>query len=110
MYWEALAATGMTLFALTVLRRVEGKPWRPMIRRLAFVLEGGEAERKEALERIKKAGATVSDVGHDRNTRENRSRLLLDVRVPDSATLDRIVAKLEELECVRRVKLQKPGD
>jgi len=110
MYKEAVAATGISLFALTVLRRLEGRQWRPMIRRLVVVLEGGEGERKEVLERIKVHGGTISEVGHDRNTRENRSRLLLDVRVADAAILDQIVARLGELPSVRRVKLQKPGE
>lgn len=53
-----------------------------------------EAERKEALEQIKAHGGTISEMGHNCNTRESRSRLLLDVRVADSDTLDQIVAKL----------------
>ncbi len=110
MYVEAAAATALTLFALVVLRRVEGRQWRLLVRRLAVVLEGGEAERKEALERIRSAGAAVSDVGHDRDTRRNRSRLLLELRVTDAATLDRVVARLEELPSVRRVQLRKPGE
>ena len=45
---------------------------------------------------------TVADVGYDLNVRQGWYRLLIDVRLPDAAGLDRILLLLAGMQEVRR--------
>jgi putative Mg2+ transporter-C (MgtC) family protein len=109
MYLVAVAATVMSLVSLVSLRRVEGKQWRLLQRRMIVVLEGGSANGQAVTEEIRKLGGTVADIEHDHHLRGSKSRLTLDVRLPDQQTLDQILLRLESLPVVRRLKVQRPG-
>lgn len=110
MYRAALAATLMSLFTLVVMRRLESKQWRFLLVRIAILVDGGEAERQQILHRITGMGATVSEAGYERHARRARCKLLLDVRVPDTTTLGKLIAQLEQLPSIRSLKVQKPGE
>ena len=109
MFVEAVIATVITLFSLVILRRVEGKQWRLLQRRVMILLEDDRVSGQNVVEHLHTLGATVADIDYDRNMRTNRSRLHLDVRLQNQQMLERILTSLETLPSVRRVKVQRPG-
>lgn len=107
MYLVAGAATLVSLFGLVILRRVEGKQWGQLQRRVLLVLE--DAVDREIIEELSKIGATVTDMDYDRHVQGKRSRLRLDVRLDDRQQLEQMIARLETLPYVRRFKVQRLG-
>jgi putative Mg2+ transporter-C (MgtC) family protein len=108
MFLIAVTSTCVALLGLVLLRRVEGRQWRLLQRRITLVLEGGQANARAAADEVRNAGGEVTDVDHEHDLRAGRTRLTLDVRLPDRAALDRLVARLETLPMLRRVKVQRP--
>jgi putative Mg2+ transporter-C (MgtC) family protein len=107
MYQEACVATLVTLFSLMVLRRVEGKQWRLVQRRLVLVLASGGAGRRTVLEQLQSHGASAADVEYEHNLATNESTLELDLRLANEQQLEAILVHLEALPDVRRVKVQR---
>jgi putative Mg2+ transporter-C (MgtC) family protein len=108
MFVEAVIAAVITLFSLVILRRVEGKQWRLLQRRVTILLEDSSVSGRSVVEHLHTMGATVTDIDYDRNVKTNRSRLYLDVRLQNQQLLERILTSLETLPSVRRVKVQRP--
>jgi putative Mg2+ transporter-C (MgtC) family protein len=109
MFVEAVIATGITLFSLVILRRVEGKQWRLLQRRVTIVFEDDSVSGQTVVEHLYTTGATVTDIDYDRNMKTHRSRLYLDVRLQNPQMLEGVLACLETLPNVRRVQVQRPG-
>jgi len=109
MFVEAVIATGITLFSLVILRRVEGKQWRLLQRRVTIVFEDDSVSGQTVVEHLSTTGATVTDIDYDRNMKTHRSRLYLDVRLQNQQMLEGVLSCLETLPNVRRVQVQRPG-
>lgn len=109
MYAVATLAMAVTLLALIYLRRVEGKQWRLFQGRVVVTLNDIGTLRQAVVERLTEAGMVVTDVDYDLNVRRKRSQLMLDVRLPDAASLDRMISVLTEIPEVWKVKVQKPS-
>jgi putative Mg2+ transporter-C (MgtC) family protein len=109
MYLVAAVATGTALACLVFLRRLEGKQWRLLLRRVMVVLDDEPAHAKAATDCLARFGAAVSDVDFDRHLKARKTRLEVDVRLPSRDSLDKLLGELAALPGVRRVKLQRPG-
>lgn len=107
MHVEAVTATTVALLGLLLLRRFEGKGARPILRRLAVVLEDGGASRAEVVAQLRDTGAHVAEVGFDHHVGSTK-KLLLDLHLADSAALERLLAHLESLPGVRQVRVRWP--
>jgi putative Mg2+ transporter-C (MgtC) family protein len=109
MFVEAVIATGIALFSLVILRRVEGKQWRLLQRRVTIVFEDSHMSGHTVMEHLHMLGATVADIDYDRNIKTHRSRLYLDIRLQNQQMLEEVLTHLETLPSVRRVQVQRPG-
>ncbi len=109
MFAEAVTATIVTLFSLVLLRRVEGKQWRLMQRRMAITFEDGGATGAEVVERLRALGVEVADTDYDRNVAEKKSTLSFEVRAQNQETLELALKSIEALPGVARVKVQRPS-
>lgn len=109
MFLLAVVAVAAALVGLVFLRRVEGKQWRLLQRRVVVVLDGDAADVRGVVERLGRFGAAVTDVDYDRNLKAGKTRLTVDVRLPDRTALERLIGELADLPGVRRVKVQRPG-
>lgn len=108
MFLEALAATVISLFGLITLRRVEGKQWRTVQRRVTVLFENGNVSGQTVIEHLRGTGAMVTDIDYDRNMQTHRSRLHLDIRLKNPQMLEQVLACLEALPNVRRVQVTRP--
>jgi putative Mg2+ transporter-C (MgtC) family protein len=104
MYVVAVASTVAALICLVILRRFEGKHQRWLPRRVMLVL-AGERSSQEVMDVLRKAGAEVSDVGYDLQVKANRTRLSVDILVPNAATVETVTTQLEKLPGLKRVKV-----
>jgi putative Mg2+ transporter-C (MgtC) family protein len=109
MYAVALAATLVSLFSLTILRRVEGKQWRLFQRRVMILAQSDGVNRQGIAEELRRIGGTISDMDYERNLDKNESRFRFTVRLPNEQALDQMLIRLEGLPGVRRVRVQRPG-
>jgi uncharacterized membrane protein YhiD involved in acid resistance len=109
MYLLAAVSTAVSPVGLIYLRRVEGKQWRLLQRRVVVDLDGDSDLARGVVERLQRFGASVTDVDYDRNLREGRTRLTVDIRLPDRAALERLIAEIGDAPGVRRVKILRPG-
>lgn len=107
MFQEAGIATAVTLFSLVALRRVEGKQWRMVQRKLVLVLGNGGEERRAVLEQLRSLGARLSEVDYDRNLTTNELTLELDLRLANEQQLENILSRLETFPDVRLIKVQR---
>lgn len=106
MFQEAGIATAVTLFSLVALRRVEGKQWRMVQRKLVLVLGNGGEERRAVLEQLRSLGARLSEVDYDRNLATNELTLELDLRLANEQQLENILSGLETMPDVQLIKVQ----
>lgn len=107
MFQEAGIATAVTLFSLVALRRVEGKQWRMVQRKLVLVLGNGGEERRAVLEQLRSLGARLSEVDYDRNLTTNELTLELDLRLANEQQLENSLSRLETFPDVRLIKVQR---
>ncbi len=108
MYLVAAVATAAALVCLIYLRRLEGKQWRLLVRRVVVVVDD-ELEHTTAITGcLARNGAAVPDIEFDQNRRTHKTRLAVDVRFPDLAAVERLKAELAAAQGVWRVKLQRP--
>ena len=107
MYQEAVVATGVSLFSLIALRKVEGKQWGMVQRKLVVVLTNDGEGRQTVLEQLRSRGAKISDGDYERDRTTNESTLELDVRLTNEQQLEDILNHLEALPDVRRIKVQR---
>jgi putative Mg2+ transporter-C (MgtC) family protein len=109
MFLVAGAATTAALICLIFLRRLEGKQWRLLLRRIVAVLDDNPGHIKAITDCLARYGVALSDVTFDRNLKAHKTRLIADVRLPSPDDLDRLVSELAETPSVRRIKVQRPG-
>jgi len=109
MYLLTGVSTVVSFVCLSFLRRLEGKQWRLMLRRVVVVLDDVPGHSDRAIELLGLAGASVSDVELDRNFETRKTRLSVEVRFANREALDRLLVELTQAVGVRRVKVQRPG-
>jgi putative Mg2+ transporter-C (MgtC) family protein len=107
MYLETAIATGTSLIVLILLRRVEDKHGRFMLRRAELRL-GNATVRDRIREELHAMGVPVVEVEYQRDFQTNECGLLLDLRLPDEKALTTILARLEAIPEVRGLKIQHP--
>ncbi len=111
MFVESAAVTALGITALTFLRRFEDKNDHLLRRRISVVLGNEHAVDLDAPMRALQAlGAVVLDLEYERRLDEAQGRvtILFDVQFPDTLGVPRLVAALEGLGGVRRIKVQQP--
>lgn len=109
MFLLASVGTLVALVGLVALRRVEGKQWRLLQRRVVIVVENNRTDCSRIRDELHRLGAAVTEVDYDRSLRSDRSKLLLNVRLPDERALDQMRVSLESLPGVRRVRIHRPS-
>ncbi len=111
MYVESFAVTLMGIVALTVLRRLEDKRDTVTRRRILVVLsDGANTSAPDIMRSITAAGGTVAEVAYERRLDEKRrTAITLDVTLPMSVTLARVVEMLEHEDGVRRIHVSRPS-
>jgi len=108
MYFVALTATIVSLLALTVMRRVEGKNWRLLKRHLVIVTENGSQGRQEVTDQLHRFGATqVVLLNYDRHAKNNKTRLEVEVYLPNEPAMDQFLSQLDALPGLQRVKMER---
>jgi putative Mg2+ transporter-C (MgtC) family protein len=108
MYLVAVVATVVSLLVLTVLRRVEGKQWRLLKRHLVIVMEDGSQTRQEVIDQLRTFGATqVVMLNYDRDTSKARTRLEVEVYLPSEQAMDQFLTRLDGLQGLQRVKMER---
>ncbi len=107
MYLETVTATSVSLIALIVLRRIEGKHGRLLLRRAELRL-GNASVRDRIVEELRTIGVSVVEVEYQRDFQTNESSLLLDLHLSNEKVLTAILARLETIPEVRSLKVQRP--
>ena len=108
MYALAGTITVVSLLALTVLRRAEGKQWRLLKRHLMIVIENGTVSREDFVERLREYGASqVLVQNYDRQVKNGKLKIEADIYLPNEQTLDRLLMRLDTLGPVRRLRMQR---
>jgi putative Mg2+ transporter-C (MgtC) family protein len=107
MYLETVTATGTSLIALIVLRRVEDKRGHLMLRRAELRL-GNAALRDRIIEGLHALDVSVVEVEYQRDFQSNEACLLLDLHLSDENVLTAILARLEAIPELRSLKIQRP--
>jgi putative Mg2+ transporter-C (MgtC) family protein len=104
----AVAATVISLFALSVLRvTIEMPRKRHAHLHVRIDLEGDFISRAALVEFLGPIGANVSGVDYRRDLLTNRSRMAMDVKLRDDALEEPLMKRLEELPGVRHVKVER---
>src|SRR5581483_4505112 len=107
MYLETTAATGTSLIALIVLRRVEDKRGRLMLRRAELRL-GNAALRDRIMQELHAMSVPVVEVEYQHDFQTNETGLLLDLHLSDENVLTTILARLEAIPELLSLKIQRP--
>jgi putative Mg2+ transporter-C (MgtC) family protein len=107
MYLETVTATGASLIALIVLRRVEDKRRRLMLRRAELRL-GNAALRDRIIDELHAISVPVVEVEYQRDFQTNETGLLLDLHLSDENVLTTILARLVAIPELRSLKIQRP--
>ncbi len=107
MYLETVTATAASLIALILLRRVEDKRGRLMLRRAELRL-GNAALRDRIIDELHAISVPVVEVEYQRDFRTNETGLLLDLHLSDENVLTTILARLEAIPELRSLKIQRP--
>ena len=105
----AATAALASLFALTILGKVEGIRWHLCQRQVEVMVQKASLNRTVVLEEMRKLGITVTDIEYDHNIGENESRLIFKVRLPTEDGLEPMLTRLESLPGMRSVKVQRIG-
>jgi putative Mg2+ transporter-C (MgtC) family protein len=106
MYLIAFVATGLALFGLTILRRIERKRWQMIQPRVMLAVQGGSVSRTELASILKDLGLNVPEIDYERNTLKDESRFNFNVELSGEDALQQMVGRLEALPGIRRVKIQ----
>lgn len=107
MYLETASATGASMIVLVLLRRVEDKRGRLLLRRVELKL-GDASLRDRVLEELRGIGVLCVEVEYQYDFRTKESNLLLDLHLADEHALTRVLARLEAIPDVRELKIQRP--
>jgi putative Mg2+ transporter-C (MgtC) family protein len=108
MYVLAAVATLAALVCLIYLRRLEAKQWRLILRRVIVVLDDLPEHAISVMNCLGRHGASVPEIEFDRNLKEHKTRLEVEVRLPDREAVDKLVSELTASAGVWRVKVQRP--
>ncbi len=109
MYLEAVAVTALGIVALTTLRRFEDKDDPIVRRRVTVVLGEGAPPISELVAAINVLGGTVAELDYDeRRDDKKKTSVSLDVRLPSSVRLVRLIELLEGQPGVRRIQVNAP--
>lgn len=108
LYVVSVAATGMGIAALTVLRRFEDKNDHLLHRRVSVILGEGEKGIGRVVSTLTQLGVTVSEVEYERRLDDDKKRIVttFDVEFNDTLSVVTIIEALESLPTVRRVRVQ----
>lgn len=108
MFPLAVAVTALSLFTLILARHWVEEPRKRIVRlRVRIDLTGDFLSRASLVEFLKPVGATVTGVDYSRNITNNRSRMYFDVRLPDDQFEEPLMACLEGLNGLLRVKVKR---
>lgn len=109
MYPEAAGVTVLGLVALTLLRRFEDKDDDTVSRNVLVVLDEG-SQPSLILDPLSALGVTVKNVEYDRRLDEKkRIELTFVAQSPRALPTSRLVAEIEKLTEVRRIKVSESG-
>ena len=100
MFFLAVATTAISLFALVVLRIVERNFKSICHVRARVDTEGACLTRSQIQETLSPIGARVTDMDYATNLARNRSRVLVDIRLPSHELEEALVKSLEGLPAV----------
>jgi putative Mg2+ transporter-C (MgtC) family protein len=111
MFLVAAVVTAMGVFTLTVLRRLEDKKDNIIRRRISVVIGDETVTFPAIFEALGKLGADVSHVVYERRFDEDKkgTKVTFDVQVAQTTSLGEIIAKLEQLPKIHRVRVDHPG-
>ena len=107
MYLETATAASASLIVLILLRRVEDRRGRLMLRRVELKL-GNATLRDRIMEELHAMGVPVVEAEYQRDFQTNESGLLLDLHLSNENELTKILARLEAIPEVRSLKIQRP--
>lgn len=106
MFGVGIVATIASLIGLILLRKVEGKHWRLLQRRISLTVEG-EAEVGEIFSGLRKIDVLFAEEDIDLDLKAGYSSIEFDVRLRDRGMLERMLAYLRGVEKVRQVRVRK---
>ena len=110
MFMLALAATATSLFALVVLRYLEGSFKGVLHVRVRITTEGDFLSRHQIQQVLRPLGAEVKDVDYSRDRLHNRSEVYMEVRLPREELEEEMVKLLEGLPAVRTLRVRRFGN
>jgi putative Mg2+ transporter-C (MgtC) family protein len=108
MYVISVAATGLGVVALTVLRRVERKEDDILRRRVTLVLDDSAPPLAQILGQLSQRGIVVAPAEYDKQVDERRVQVTFQARVAKSRG-EELLALLESQAGVRRVRIEPLG-
>jgi putative Mg2+ transporter-C (MgtC) family protein len=107
MFLLAFAVTTFSLIALVVLLYLVERPRKQIVRlKVRIDLEGDFLSRAALVEHLQPIGAVVTGIDYSRNLAENRSRMVVNVRLATEDLEEPMMKRLEELTGLRRVKVE----
>jgi putative Mg2+ transporter-C (MgtC) family protein len=108
MVFLSAAVTALSLVALVALRWLVEVPRKQIVRlNVRIDLEGDFLSRAALVEFLAPVAAEVTGVDYTRNISNNRSRLIVNVRLPDESHEEPLMKRLEGLSGLRRVKVER---
>jgi putative Mg2+ transporter-C (MgtC) family protein len=108
MYTISVAATGLGVVALTVLRRVERKEDDILRRRVTLELDESAPPLAQILGQLSQRGIAVAPAEYDKQVDERRVQVAFQARVAKSRG-EELLALLESQAGVRRVRIEPLG-
>src|SRR5207244_7224570 len=107
MFLLAFAVTTFSLIALVVLLYIVERPRKQIVRlKVRIDLEGDFLSRAALVEHLKPIGAVVTGIDYSRNLAENRSRMVVNVRLATEDLEEPMMKRLEGLNGLRRVRVE----
>jgi putative Mg2+ transporter-C (MgtC) family protein len=108
MFVEAVGATLLGVFALTVLRRFEDKDDASFRRRVSLVLVAQDPA--PVLAALTEIGVTIHGVSYERRYDDKaRVELSFDARIPKKVGVEKVLDTIEATAEVRRLRVEVPG-
>ena len=109
MLFLAITATIVSLLTLIVLWRIVEVPRKRKVNLCVRIdMEGDFISRATLMEFLEPVGTQVLGIDYSRNVSNNRSRLLIKVRLADESREEPLMKRLEDLPGLRRVKVERP--
>jgi putative Mg2+ transporter-C (MgtC) family protein len=106
MFFVGSVATVTSLLGLVLLRKVEGKHWRLLQRRVGLTMEVG-ANLNEILSQVKKINVLVSEEDVDLNLKDGLSHVQFDARLQDQGMLEDMISYLKSVNGISHIKVHK---